>query len=138
MDDLLTGTDSVEQLLKLQSEITSILATGGFELRKWLCNKEELLNKFKINKELDVSLLQIGEQESNKTLGVCWNANKDVIQYKINKEINQIKCTKRSVLSTTSQLFDPLGLVAPIIINAKLIMQELWKEKLDWDQNQLI
>ncbi|GJQ74468.1 hypothetical protein Trydic_g21337 [Trypoxylus dichotomus] len=40
--------------------------------------------------------------------------------------------TKRQVLSITSQMFDPLGLLGSVIVNAKIIMQKLWLEKLDW------
>uniref|UniRef100_A0A182PX12 Reverse transcriptase domain-containing protein n=1 Tax=Anopheles epiroticus TaxID=199890 RepID=A0A182PX12_9DIPT len=34
--------------------------------------------------------------------------------------------TKRSVLSEISKLFDPIGLLSPVIIIAKLIMQKIW------------
>ncbi|XP_011859105.1 PREDICTED: uncharacterized protein LOC105556617 [Vollenhovia emeryi] len=42
--------------------------------------------------------------------------------------------TKREVLSTISRLFDPLGLVGPIVVRAKLIMQEAWISNLGWDE----
>ena len=38
-----------------------------------------------------------------------------------------------SVLSTIAQLFDPLGLVAPVVVTAKVILQQLWTLRLDWD-----
>ena len=42
--------------------------------------------------------------------------------------------TKRLILSLSSRLFDPCGLLAPISIRAKLLMQDLWKlEKCSWD-----
>ncbi|GJQ80063.1 hypothetical protein Trydic_g14685, partial [Trypoxylus dichotomus] len=41
---------------------------------------------------------------------------------------------KRHILSTICQIFDPLGLVAPVIIIAKLIIQELWKQRLSWHE----
>lgn len=42
--------------------------------------------------------------------------------------------TKRTVLSETAQLFDPLRLVNPVILKAKVFMQELWQQKMDWDE----
>lgn len=41
--------------------------------------------------------------------------------------------TKRSVFSLISKLFDPLGLLAPVTIRAKILMQKLWELKLQWD-----
>ena len=37
------------------------------------------------------------------------------------------------ISSESEQIFDPLGLVNPITI-AKLVLQNLWKLKLGWDE----
>ena len=42
--------------------------------------------------------------------------------------------TRRGVLSTVSSLFDPLGFLSPFVFSAKILLQELWREKLPWDQ----
>lgn len=133
MDDLLTGADAAEDLVKIQNEVSYILSTAGFELRKWLCNNQDVLNAFRINTNLDVSVLHIGEDEPNKTLGVYWNSIKDSIQYVIDSDSTDRTVTKRIILSVICQIFDPLGLLAPIIIVGKLIIQELWKLKISWD-----
>lgn len=49
----------------------------------------------------------------------------DLFQFSIDFMVDSVS-TKREVLSTISRLFDPLGLIGPIIIRAKLIMQETW------------
>ena len=38
-------------------------------------------------------------------------------------------------MKTTASTFDPLGLVSPIIIYPRTIVQELWAKKLDWDES---
>lgn len=43
--------------------------------------------------------------------------------------------TKRQILSAISKLFDPLGLVGPIVTTAKLLMQEKWRFDYKWDEN---
>lgn len=139
MDDVLTGANSKEELLKIQSDIVSILASAGFELRKFLCNDFSILNKFEVNKNLDAHILSIGETENNKTLGIFWNPLRDSIQYKVqdfkDNELKDIDITKRSVLSLISKIFDPLGLISPIVVQGKILMQEIWKNKVSWDDN---
>ena len=39
--------------------------------------------------------------------------------------------TKRTIFSLISQIFDPLGLVSPATVRAKILLQGLWKLKLD-------
>ena len=134
VDDLLAGRNSENEILNLQRDLTKILASAGLELRKWLCNKPELYEKFKIIEGLEANILELGVNEQNKTLGVFWNASSDVIKYRIRDFDNQTVVSKRIILSTISQIFDPLGLLGPLIMNAKLILQSLWKEKLSWDQ----
>jgi len=42
--------------------------------------------------------------------------------------------TKRAVLKDISRVFDPLGIVTPVTISAKILMQQLWQNKLKSDQ----
>ena len=53
--------------------------------------------------------------------------------------VNQVNIVntviKISIISQIAQLFDPLGLLGPVIVKAKIIMQSLWKLKLDWDDS---
>lgn len=70
MNDISTGSNSISELLEIQRDILSLLANHGFELRKFLSNKKEILKMFEVNKDLDVGILNIGENEQSKTLGV--------------------------------------------------------------------
>lgn len=134
VDDLLTGCDSKTELLQLQKGISKILHNGGFELRKWLTNDQCLQKQFLINNNLEVSTLTIGENKTKKMLGVHWNANRDEILYSMSIENNNKIVTKRVVLSMICQIYDPLGLLGPIIIVAKIIIQKLWQAKISWDE----
>jgi len=31
-----------------------------------------------------------------------------------------------------ASIFDPLGLVGPVVIRARILLQALWREKIDW------
>lgn len=41
--------------------------------------------------------------------------------------------TKRRLLQGLAQTFDPLGIITPVLIRSKMLLQRLWKDKVDWD-----
>lgn len=134
IDDLLTGADSEDEVLQIQKDVSGILASAGFQLRKWISNDSTLLKKFTMNKNLEVNVLPIGEDINNKTLGVYWNAALDFIQYSVPvNQYNSSQITKRNILSVICQIYDPLGLIGPIIVVGKLLIQTLWQIKISWD-----
>ena len=45
------------------------------------------------------------------------------------------KLTKRSRISFASKLFDHLRYVEPITVKAKIMIQDLWKQNLSWDED---
>ena len=74
-----------------------------------------------------------------RALGVQWNLENDQLTF--NVSIPEKPLTRRGVLSIVNSLYDPLGLVAPVILVGKLLLQKLLilgKEKvndqpLKWD-----
>lgn len=42
--------------------------------------------------------------------------------------------SKRILLQSLAKIFDPLGILTPITIRAKMLLQSLWKHRLDWDE----
>lgn len=131
MDDLLTGTDDLEQAVKLQEQMDKLLERGKFKLRKWRANDERITSRLEEDGRSD-NLLILNRHEALKTLGLLWNSQDDTLQYSVFNAGERIM-TKRLILSEISKIFDPLGLIGPVLITAKLIMQELWKQKLEWD-----
>ncbi|KAK9675153.1 Protein of unknown function (DUF1759) [Popillia japonica] len=128
VDDLLTGANTEEELLSIKNIVESILETANFKLRKWTSNVKEIGNE---NRKEEIAV----NEQLRKTLGIGWNPNADEFFYNI-KDINTtFKVTKRTILATTAELFDPLGLLAPTTVIAKFILQELWQLKLDWDES---
>lgn len=132
VDDLITGSNSVEALIETRDQVSMILNSAGFELRKFMSNNDKILEGVVETDHLQV--LHFAENENCKTLGVGWNANKDTILYKIRNFGDEIiKPTKRHILSIISSIFDPLGLLSPAVVVGKMLMQSLWELKLDWD-----
>ena len=128
MDDLITGGTSVEEVKNLKTQIDTILRQAGFSLRKWASNKEEVLKDTENN---DANYI-ITNKDNQKTLGLSWDTIRDELTYSVDLNTTN-EVTKRSILSCISKIFDPLGALSPITMKAKLIVQNLWKEQLDWD-----
>ncbi|KAK9696051.1 Pao retrotransposon peptidase [Popillia japonica] len=132
MDDLISGAENVEEAMNIITDINNILKDSGFHLRQWISNKPEILNFPASMQNLQYV---IGDsQNCNKTLGSIWHATKDYFAFQSNSGTHT-KFTKRIVLSVISQIYDPLGLIGPVITKAKLILQLLWQSKLNWDQS---
>jgi hypothetical protein len=129
VDDLLTGSSTVEELHKIRDDVTEILRRGGFELRKFRTNEPQR------NKSEKQELLSLAPQTNKKTLGLLWDNQHDVITFAYNDMSISRKITKRTVLSTISHLFDPIGLITPVTVTAKIILQRIWSLKLDWDES---
>ncbi|XP_033759555.1 uncharacterized protein LOC117341801 [Pecten maximus] len=66
-----------------------------------------------------------------RALGVQWCTESDVIRFKI--VIKDQPLTRRGILSMVSSVYDPLGFLAPFVLTAKVILQELCKLQLGWD-----
>ncbi|XP_072392211.1 uncharacterized protein [Diabrotica undecimpunctata] len=133
VDDLLTGSDSLEDLILNCKQVSKILSKGCFPLRKWTSNNSSFLKSIQESISLDTPFL-FGANENTKTLGLQWCPSLDLLSYSIDSNLTPKIITKRSILSGIAQIFDPLGLLSPSIIKVKILMQLLWLEKLDWDE----
>lgn len=128
VDDLITGSNDESELLFIKNNVTSELKKGCFNLRKFKSNLSSVVDASQdLQDNLTVS-------ESYSTLGLGWNPNSDTIFFPIVKPLPTDKVTKRFIMSNAFKIFDPLGLLSPCIMQAKLILQSLWQQKIDWDE----
>ncbi|XP_052758555.1 uncharacterized protein LOC128202398 [Galleria mellonella] len=134
VDDLLTGGDDLTEVQAIRKEVTDVLASACMPLRKWKSNEPRLIIESPNNNISSIDL-NIGhnDDDPNKLLGLSWHANSDELCFPIGSLIPDGN-TKRDILSSIARIFDPLGLLAPCIINMKLLLQQLWIQKLSWDE----
>ncbi|XP_037827650.1 uncharacterized protein LOC119615720 [Lucilia sericata] len=134
VDDILSGGYTIEETLTAQTQLIEVLNSAGFPLKKITANNPKLLTHLPKEDLYDLDFLRFHETSATKTLGIKWNALNDSFTYQF-AEIDQVtKITKRQILSSIAKLFDPAGWLAPIVIRAKILLQQLWLEKLQWDE----
>lgn len=122
VDDLLTGANNLNEAREIRREITELLAKGQFKITKWRTNGTEEHMEFK-------------ESDQPSVLGLYWNLQTDTFFYKLRDyNDNETIWTKRKILSKIGKLYDPNGYLGPIIMKGKIIIQDLWRDQRDWDE----
>lgn len=131
VDDLSAGADNYDQLVKLRNEMTSMLGTGGFPIAKWTTSHPRLAIELGQSATQEISI-----NDETGVLGMSWEPRLDVFRLNLNNYDHQFpeRMTKRQVISRIAKVYDPSGLFAPIIVHGKMIIQDIWRLKIDWDQ----
>ncbi|KAJ0169592.1 hypothetical protein K1T71_010808 [Dendrolimus kikuchii] len=133
MDDITAGAPSLEEAVKLKTELVDLLDCGKFELRKWSSNSLEFLSELPIDHcQIPKPFCDESNQHTLKILGIQWDPCQDRFTYTMS-ELDK-KCTKRIILSNIARIYDPLGWLTPVVLIAKLLMQQLWRLQLQWDE----
>lgn len=132
VDDLLTGADTFQEAMELRDEVIKLLRLGSFELSKWASNCPELLEGIQ---DRNGESVVINNDADSGILGIKWNQSKDTFYFAYEPDTSYAIVSKRTVLSEVAKLFDPLGLLGPITVVAKLIIQELWQAGVHWDES---
>ena len=132
MDDLLASKQSSDEATVLAKDLIEVLKTGGFRLTKWMSNSREVLTAIPSSEVVcDTIRLDCNQLPQERALGVKWCAEQDLLSLEPVK--SEFPNTKRGILSAMSSVFDPLGIAVPYVIKGKLIIQELWRRQIDWD-----
>lgn len=133
VDDIISGADTENEALTLQSQLISLLSHGRFELRKWVSNSPKLLSNLPDTHLETPKFLQNAETPQFSVLGLKWSPVTDAFSYDFQTPTSHKPPTKRSVLSTIAQIYDPCGFLVPFIMLAKCFMQLIWTKGLSWD-----
>ena len=134
VDDGLKSTPTAPEAIKLIESTKAMCAKAGLHLHKITSNSKEVLqaipteDRSKNTKELD---LKVDPLPIEHVLGVVWCVEDDSFQFRI--ELKDRPFTRRGVLSTVSSIYDPNGYVAPVTLKGKQILQQMCRDKLDWD-----
>ncbi|XP_075990332.1 uncharacterized protein LOC142985983 [Anticarsia gemmatalis] len=133
VDDLLSGKDTLEDAIEASQQLKEMMKRGGFTLKKWASNNAEFMKSVSFDERSSNAHFDLNKEGKVKALGILWNLKTDKIEYNSNLEPIDRDVTKRSILSDVQKLYDPLGWIAPSIILAKILIQKLWLERVNWD-----
>lgn len=146
VDDLIDSVKNMQCAEKLAKDTEEVLAKGGFFVKCWQSTGTS-------------DTLQGGELKESAdgcvgVLGVSWNPADDTISFVVTLNFSKKKhgertepklereslpeslpsiLTKRLVLQQVMGIYDPMGLVSPFTLLAKVYLRETWQLKLDWD-----
>lgn len=131
VDGVMTGADNIEDAIKLREKLIGITKAGGFNLRKWVSHNPEVIKSIS-DDTCGINLLTCNNSEM-KALGIQWNNVNDKTKHKVTEDLH-LTVTKRSVLSNIVRLYDPIGLISPVILYAKFLRQHLWQYNAGCDE----
>ncbi|XP_062557102.1 uncharacterized protein LOC134221954 [Armigeres subalbatus] len=131
VDDLLSGAATREEAIEKRRQLSAMLQRGGFVIRKWASNDKEVLAEIPPEDQAVNPVHTVDCQDTIKTLGIQWQYREDLLAFKTACDPIKEYFTK---LSTIAKIFDPLGLIGLVVVIAKMLMQELWKIKVDWSE----
>ncbi|XP_045453733.1 uncharacterized protein LOC123663035 [Melitaea cinxia] len=134
VDDICTGASTEREALLLRDELIGILASAGYELRKWISNLPALLDGLPDDHQQDPHLFENRDNPTMMTvLGIQYRPVQDIFTFNVDLDSPRT-WTKRLVLSTVARTFDPNGWICPVIFWAKCFLQRLWTAGLGWDE----
>ena len=121
MDDLLKSVETEEEAISIMKQLTELMQIDGFNLKKFQSNRKEVLNCFP-PQNVSQSTVTFDKDGGNiqRTLGIHWNITDGTFFF--SSKVIDSPPTKRTVLSGVSTIFDPIGLLAPFLLKAKLLL----------------
>ncbi|MCG8433420.1 MAG: A17 family peptidase, partial [Gammaproteobacteria bacterium] len=144
VDDNLDSTPTEEEAWKAISELVTLFKGCGMRCCKFGSNRPQVLCDLDENlrgkdfQDLDRLVTSITERDYEKTpqtkaLGQKWDIARDVLTFEPRHFDLTQKITLRVLLSNTGKIFDPLGFVTPVTVQARRICQSCWTHKLTYD-----
>ncbi|XP_036322198.1 uncharacterized protein LOC118736217 [Rhagoletis pomonella] len=144
VDDMLDSVETAEEAVKLIKDVIEVHKRGNFHIRGWLTNSNHVAGALGNAGSSDdfctagKTIDQVIEPE--KVLRLWWRTSVDVFTFstrftKAGKEIlgGQKLPTKREIPRLLMSVYDPLGFLSFYTIRLKIVLQNIWRSGIDWD-----
>nr|CAB3263160.1 uncharacterized protein LOC104265735 [Phallusia mammillata] len=134
VDDCLASVATEDEAIMLVKDLGQLLQRGGFHLTKWMSNSNRVLQSIPSDERSKMAKNHdLNSDVAGRILGVFWNVPNDEFGFDV--QMPNKSLTRRGILSAVSALYDPLGLVAPVTVSAKILLQDLCRQGLGWDED---
>jgi hypothetical protein len=128
VDDGLIATERVEDGQSLVQNTIQLLAKRGLHLHKFVSNIPEVLEMIP---NLSCEKESVSLNPDQRALGLEWNIKEDCFQFL--SSVKEGPTTRRGILSAVYSLYDPLGLLSPVTLTGRQILQDICQTGSDWD-----
>ncbi|XP_077374267.1 uncharacterized protein LOC144016825 [Festucalex cinctus] len=135
VDNCLYSTPDPAHAKAVVDGLRNLLAKGGFEIRQWASNLPSVIEHLPSDARSVSSELWLSRDSANldeHTLGLQWNCLDDTMGYR-HRSPEPLQPTMRNLYKTLASQYDPLGFIIPFTTTAKVLIQDLWKQDLSWD-----
>ncbi|XP_046347391.2 uncharacterized protein LOC124128018 [Haliotis rufescens] len=135
VDNCLHSLPTATEAKELVRKMRDLLAQGGFNIRQWTSNIPSVVADLPSDARSENTELWLtfGQGDSlEPALGLHWNCESDELTYK-HRTIEYEKLTMRVIYRILASQYDPIGYLAPFLARAKIIVQDLWKSKRNWN-----
>ena len=137
MDDIPGSKESKQVGEQIMSDTEAILEAKGFKMKSWrFSGQQNTVERTKDQIAVQALLKKDDENAIGKVLGMEWDTEEDAIKFMLNGINNSFEeSTKRQCLSTVYSIYDPIGLLTPVTIAAKIILRKIWasRPQVGWD-----
>ena len=128
VDKLITGTDSLADAVDLYRNLKIMFKFANTNLRSWSSSSDAFLEQ--------VPQEDRDERTGLNVLGLRWHrVNNTLAVPAPNSTFFQAATTKRAILHCVAAVYDPLGLLSPVTIPAKILLQDLWQTEVGRDND---
>ena len=126
-DDYLDSVESPEKAIIRSKELVHLLHLGGFKLTKFVSNMPNLADRIDGSPQsTEHKVIVSCQEDSSHVLGLMWDHTNDTLVVSRGTSCAITKSlTQRLVLSLVSKVFDPIGLVAPFTVGARLLLKDI-------------
>ena len=128
MDDYLDSVNSPEKAINRSKELVHLLHLGGFKLAKFVINVPDLADRIDGSPQsTEPKVIVSCQEDSTHELELKWDHTNETLVVSRGTSCAITKSlTQRLVLSLVSKVFDPIGLVAPFTVGARLLLKDIW------------